>query len=433
MKRMNNDWKELERIAQNRVGLRMLETVGFFKNWFGIQLNGVFWEFVRPWILFIIVNDLVIITTSIYALSTLNHIQVKYEPLTYLMGIGALLVWIGILYYVGFSYDNSLLIRTISRSIPGLLRFCVCALILFFAFSLCGWVVLGPYNIKFRTFMSTVECLYSLINGDDMFVTFTIINNNAPIGIYLFSRLFLYLFITLFIYVVLNLFVTIIFEAYEEVKDMQNTHGRSNNSPLWHFVCQQYYDPKSSIFKEDETRPDRHLLHEHALGYMMKTTATTTPSIVKKSSTFNSHHINKLPSSSSSNNVCLKCKHSLTDHSHIPQQQQQHQEGDSEEKCSCCYRHQQQNQFKQNQQYSSLQNNNNSFNQLNHSINIDNNSIMTIEKTFENNKSYSMEQNNDNNIEQFQQGIEQINNEIHINNVRNRIIEGVNIIITADE
>ncbi|VDO80677.1 unnamed protein product [Schistosoma mattheei] len=126
--------------------------------------------------------------------------------MTYLMGIGALLVWIGILYYVGFSYDNSLLIRTISRSIPGLLRFCVCALILFFAFSLCGWVVLGPYNLKFRTFMSTVECLYSLINGDDMFVTFTIINQNAPIGIYLFSRLFLYLFITLFIYVVLNLF-----------------------------------------------------------------------------------------------------------------------------------------------------------------------------------------------------------------------------------
>lgn len=66
--------------------------------------------------------------------------------------------------------------------------------------------------------MSTVECLYSLINGDDMFVTFTIINQNAPFGIYLFSRLFLYLFITLFIYVVLNLFVTIIFEAYEEVK-----------------------------------------------------------------------------------------------------------------------------------------------------------------------------------------------------------------------
>ncbi|RTG83302.1 uncharacterized protein DC041_0010871 [Schistosoma bovis] len=200
---------------------------------------------------------------------------------------------------------------------------------------------------------------------------------------------------------------------------MQNTHGRSNNSPLWHFVCQQYYNPKSSIFKEDETRPDRHLLHEHALGYMMKTTTTTTttttPSIAKKSSTLNSHHINRLPSSSSSsfNNVCLKCKHSFTDHSHIPQQQQkqqqhrQHQVGDNEERCCyCCQRH---------QQYSSLQNNNNnnSLNQLNHFINIDNNSTMTID----NNNSYP--------IEHIQQGIEQIHDDIHVNNVRNRIIEGV--------
>ncbi|CAH8618013.1 unnamed protein product [Schistosoma rodhaini] len=381
-----------------------LETVGFFKNWFGIQLNGVFWEFVRPWILFIIVNDLVIITTSIYALSTLNHIQVKYEPLTYLMGIGALLVWIGILYYVGFSYDNSLLIRTISRSIPGLLRFCVCALILFFAFSLCGWVVLGPYNLKFRTFMSTVECLYSLINGDDMFVTFTIINNNAPIGIYLFSRLFLYLFITLFIYVVLNLFVTIIFEAYEEVKDMQNTHGRSNNSPLWHFVCQQYYNPKSTIFKEDDTRPDRHLLYEQALGYTMTTTTTT--SVTNKSSTD-------------------ECKHSFINRSQFPRQQQrrrlQHQEEEGKGRCCCCYRHRQQIQSHQNQQYTSQNHNDNntiqnSSNLLNNSINVDNLSNQT---------------------EQLQQGIEQINNndgdDNHVNNVRNRMIEGVNEMTTTDE
>ncbi|CAH8626924.1 unnamed protein product [Schistosoma rodhaini] len=379
-----------------------LETVEFFKNWFGIQLNGVFWEFVRPWILFIIVNDLVIITTSIYALSTLNHIQVKYEPLTYLMGIGALLVWIGILYYVGFSYDNSLLIRTISRSIPGLLRFCVCALILFFAFSLCGWVVLGPYNLKFRTFMSTVECLYSLINGDDMFVTFTIINNNAPIGIYLFSRLFLYLFITLFIYVVLNLFVTIIFEAYEEVKDMQNTHGRSNNSPLWHFVCQQYYNPKSTIFKEDDTRPDRHLLYKQALGYTM----TTTTSVTKKSSTD-------------------ECKHSLINRSQFPQQQrrrlQHEEEEEGKERFCYCYRHRQQLQSHQNQPHSSQNHNDN--NTIQNSSNLLNNSIIV--------------DNLSNQTAQLQQGIEQTNNNDddhnHVNNVRNRMIERVNEMTTTDE
>ncbi|VDP96789.1 unnamed protein product [Trichobilharzia regenti] len=47
---------------------------------------------------------------------------------------------------------------------------------------------------------------------------------------------------------------------------MQNSRGRPNDSPLWHFVCQHNYDPKSSIFKEDESRPDRHILQEQAQG-----------------------------------------------------------------------------------------------------------------------------------------------------------------------
>ncbi|VDL99853.1 unnamed protein product [Schistocephalus solidus] len=111
-----------------------------------------------------------------------------------------------------------LLMRTITRSVPGLLRFCVCALFIYFSFVLCAWVIIGPYHVKFRTFMSTLECLFSLINGDDMYVTFSVIGASQGLGIFLFSRLFLYIFITLFIYVVLNIFVTIIFEAYEEVK-----------------------------------------------------------------------------------------------------------------------------------------------------------------------------------------------------------------------
>ncbi|KAK4468151.1 hypothetical protein MN116_008316 [Schistosoma mekongi] len=394
-------------------GFRMwIETVGFFKNWFGIQLNNVFWEFVRPWIIFIVVNDLIIIITSIYALSTLNRIQMKYEPLTYLMGIGALLVWIGILYYVGFSYDNSLLIRTISRSIPGLLRFCVCALILFFAFSLCGWVVLGPYNIKFRTYMSTVECLFSLINGDDMFVTFTIINENAPIGIYLFSRLFLYIFITLFIYVVLNLFVTIIFEAYEEVKDMQNTRGRSYNSPLWHFVCQQYYDPKSTIFKDDEIRPDRDLLQKQALGYMMttRTTATTTNTMSRKQSTSNSH-----PSTLSSIREYLKYK-STSKCQHY--QQRQHEQ----QKYCCCRRQ------SQEQQNLSQNNTRNLFHTSNSPGEVN---CLATTSTYINNVAIGnvVEDNCDIYAEQAN---EQINNDNDANYFHSRIGRP-NEIITADE
>ncbi|GAA51281.1 mucolipin-3 [Clonorchis sinensis] len=190
------------------------------------------------------------------------------EPTSYVFGISALLVWSGVLRYVGFSYTNSILMRTIINSIPALLRFGVCSLILFFAFSLCGWVVLGPYNLKFRTFITTLECLYALINGDDMFVTFSVIGERAPWGIFLFSRLFLYVFITLFIYVVLNLFITIIFEAYEEVKPEDSwligqlaTHvtvDTTDEAPR--------YDCQSPLFQQDDTRADRRRLHDCALG-----------------------------------------------------------------------------------------------------------------------------------------------------------------------
>ncbi|KAA0193650.1 Mucolipin 3 [Fasciolopsis buskii] len=254
------------------------ETKLFFDNWFSIRLCGVIGEFVQPWLLLIIINDLMIVFGS---LSTLNHLyglERRSEPIAYMFGISALLVWSGVLRYVGFSYRNSLLMRTISSSIPALLRFCVCALILFFAFSLCGWVVLGPYNLKFRSFMSTMECLFSLLNGDDMFVTFSVITTKDPLGIYLFSRLFLYVFITLFIYVVLNLFITIIFEAYEQVKELQDNHGRSPDEPLWTFVMSSHLPPTSPLYKMDDLRPDRHVLRAYALGILPDPSTSVRPS-----------------------------------------------------------------------------------------------------------------------------------------------------------
>ncbi|KAF8564128.1 hypothetical protein P879_05867 [Paragonimus westermani] len=252
------------------------QTVLFFRHWFSINLYGHFWDFVHPWFLVIIVNDLMIISGSVYDLCTFDRLHHKPEPLSYVFGISALLVWSGILRYVGFSYTNSILMHTIVNSIPSLLRFGVCSLILFFAFSLCGWVVLGPYNLKFRTFVSTLECLFSLINGDDMFVTFSVIGERSAWGIFLFSRLFLYVFITLFIYVVLNLFITIIFEAYEEVKERRDTGGRSNHSVLFRFIANHSYSCRSPLFRQDDRRPDRHRLLQYALGRWTPTVTSNT-------------------------------------------------------------------------------------------------------------------------------------------------------------
>ena len=66
--------------------------------------------------------------------------------------------------------------------------------------------------------MSTSECLFSLINGDDMFATFSSIPMQS-LSVWVYSRVYLYTFICLFIYVVLSLFISIIMDTYEIIKN----------------------------------------------------------------------------------------------------------------------------------------------------------------------------------------------------------------------
>ena len=78
-----------------------------------------------------------------------------------------------------------------------------------------GWFFSSFF--QFRHLSTTSECLYSLVNGDDMFVTFsaTVSNDNM---IWYFSRIYLYIFISLFIYCVLSLFISVIMDTYETLK-----------------------------------------------------------------------------------------------------------------------------------------------------------------------------------------------------------------------
>jgi hypothetical protein len=54
------------------------------------------------------------------------------------------------------------------KSAPSIMRFMVCTIILYFGFLFTGWIVLGPYSVKFRTLAGSSEALFSLLNGDDV-------------------------------------------------------------------------------------------------------------------------------------------------------------------------------------------------------------------------------------------------------------------------
>ena len=108
--------------------------------------------------------------------------------------------------------------------------------------------LMNIFLFQFMTFSSTMECLYSLVNGDDMFATFSSTAGNDPV-VWWFSRLYLYSFISLFIYVILSLFIAIIMDAYETIKKYYEEGFPL--SPLMHFVNQCQEEPSSGVFHDE--------------------------------------------------------------------------------------------------------------------------------------------------------------------------------------
>ncbi|GAB0094000.1 Mucolipin [Sergentomyia squamirostris] len=206
--------------AVYRAQLLRGQTVQFFRTHFGTELS---WdgklEFLNMWYIMIICNDvLLIIGSAIKEQIQRRHFAAdEWNTCSVLLGIGNLLVWFGVLRYLGFFKTYNVVILTLKRAAPKISRFLLCALLIYAGFTFCGWLILGPYHIKFRSLAITSECLFSLINGDDMFATFTTMSGKSNM-LWWFSRIYLYSFISLYIYVVLSLFISVIMDAYDTIK-----------------------------------------------------------------------------------------------------------------------------------------------------------------------------------------------------------------------
>ncbi|KAK1339861.1 hypothetical protein QTO34_018419 [Cnephaeus nilssonii] len=180
------------------------------------------WEFINGWYVLVIISDLMTIIGSILKM----EIQVKnitsYDLCSILLGTSTLLVWVGVIRYLGYFQKYNVLILTMQASLPKVLRFCACAGMIYLGYTFCGWIVLGPYHNKFVALNTVSECLFSLVNGDDMFATFAQIQQKSVL-VWLFSRLYLYSFISLFIYMILSLFIALITDSYDTIKVSNNT------------------------------------------------------------------------------------------------------------------------------------------------------------------------------------------------------------------
>ncbi|KAL3066844.1 hypothetical protein OYC64_016735 [Pagothenia borchgrevinki] len=209
-------------------------------------------EFINGWYILLIISDILTITGSIVKIGIESKTMSSYDLCGILLGISTLMVWVGVIRYLTFFQKYNILIVTLRAAFPNVIRFCCCVAVIYLGYCFCGWIVLGPYHVKFRSLSMVSECLFSLINGDDMFVTFSEMQESSTL-VWLFSQVYLYTFISLFIYMVLSLFIALITGAYETIK--HQTQGPVHITDLHAFIAECTDAPNSGKFRGLETSP----------------------------------------------------------------------------------------------------------------------------------------------------------------------------------
>uniref|UniRef100_A0A3P8NQX5 Polycystin cation channel PKD1/PKD2 domain-containing protein n=1 Tax=Astatotilapia calliptera TaxID=8154 RepID=A0A3P8NQX5_ASTCA len=202
-------------------------------------------EFINGWYILLIISDIFTITGSFIKIGIETKNISSYDLCAILLGTSTLLVWVGVIRYLTFFQKYNILIVTLRAAFPNVIRFCCCVAVIYLGYCFCGWIVLGPYHVKFRSLSMVSECLFSLINGDDMFVTFAEMQETSSL-VWLFSQVYLYTFISLFIYMVLSLFIALITGAYETIKHPNYLHA---------FIAECTDAPNSGKFRGLETSP----------------------------------------------------------------------------------------------------------------------------------------------------------------------------------
>lgn len=226
------------------------EYVQFFKHRFNRHVS---WsdrlEFINGWYILLVISDLFTIIGSFIKIGIESKNISSYDVCGILLGTSTLLVWVGVIRYLSFFQKYNILIVTLRAAFPNVIRFCCCAAAIYMGYCFCGWIVLGPYHTKFRTLSMVSECLFSLINGDDMFVTFAEMEHSSHL-VWIFSQIYLYTFISLFIYMVLSLFIALITGAYDTI--MAQTQEQVRITDLHAFIAECTDTPSSGKFRGPE-------------------------------------------------------------------------------------------------------------------------------------------------------------------------------------
>ncbi|KAI7809179.1 putative mucolipin-3-like [Triplophysa rosa] len=206
-------------------------------------------EFINGWYILIIVSDTLTVAGSVLKICIQSKELTNYDECSILLGTATMLVWIGVMRYLSFFQKYYILILTLRAALPNVIRFSLCAVMIYLSYCFCGWIVLGPHHENFRTFNMAADCLFAMINGDEIYSTFTKLREKNYL-VWVFSGLYVYTFIPLFTYMVLSLFIAIITETYETIKHYQK--DGASVSELRAFIAECRDSPDSGKYVMDE-------------------------------------------------------------------------------------------------------------------------------------------------------------------------------------
>ncbi|XP_045169051.2 uncharacterized protein LOC123531835 isoform X2 [Mercenaria mercenaria] len=113
-----------------------------------------------------------------------------------------------------------LLFSTLYRAFWDVIAYLICVAVLYIGFWVCGYVVMAPYHVKFKTPEAAAETLFAVVNGDEIYATLAILESDKSGGnwVWWFSRFYIGAYVAIFTIVVINLLIALFMSAYESIK-----------------------------------------------------------------------------------------------------------------------------------------------------------------------------------------------------------------------
>lgn len=208
----------------------------YYQEYYGVQDKtekdlpvSEYFHFLKIWDILTIIADILTVYSTVWIVFNREESDWLLETLdsyTMWLGIACVMAWLSLLRFFKIHNKFHLLFSTLYHAFWDVLAYLVCVIVLFVGFWICGFVVLGPYHVKFQTPWSAAETLFSIINGDEIYATLAIQESSKSGGpwVFWFSKFYLGIYVAVFTIVVINLLIALFMSAYEAIKERYDNH-----------------------------------------------------------------------------------------------------------------------------------------------------------------------------------------------------------------